>query len=258
MKEAKEKARKNILDIKNLILDILFPKTCFRCGKEGEYLCEDCEGTLDFNRDFYCLCDRQKKILQPGKCPACQNKNLDGLYFPFSYQIPLVKTLIHRFKYSPFVKELARPLSNCLKDYFLLLDKKPDFSDFLILPLPLDKKRLKWRGYNQAEEIAKYFCKDFHLEMRNDILFKVKTTKPQVKLDKKERINNIKEAFLVKNSKVINNRKILLIDDVYTTGSTMEEIAAILKQPSPEEIYRAKEVWGLVIAREELQKTIGR
>lgn len=230
--------------IKNLILEILFPKFCFGCQREGEYLCQDCKSTLDFTTSFYCLCEKPKKIPKPGKCKNCKDKNLDGLYFPFSYKIPLIKNLIHNFKYDPFIKELAKPLADCLKDYFLLLDQRPDFSDFLVLPLPLHKSRLKWRGFNQAAEIGKYFCKNFNLKM-NDVLVKIKKTRPQTELDGKERLENIKGAFLVKNKKLIEDRKILLIDDVYTTGSTMEEAAKILKK------FGAKEVWGLVLAREE-------
>lgn len=234
---------KIISQIKNGILDILFPKICFRCQREGDYLCEDCKATLDFTSGFYCLCEKPNQILRPGRCKNCQNKNLDGLYFPFNYQIPLVKNLIHHFKYEPFIKDLAKTLADCFKDYFSLLDRKPDFSDFLVSSLPLERSRLKWRGYNQAEELAKYFCQYFNLEMRNDILSKIKKTKPQIELRGKERKENIKGAFLVKNKEMIKNRKILLIDDVYTTGSTMEEVAQTLKKAG------AKEVWGLVLAR---------
>lgn len=233
--------------VRDFLLDILFPKICFGCQREGEYLCQDCKAILDFTRDFYCLCQKPKKIPKPGKCRDCQNKNLNGLYFPFNYQIPLVKNLILHFKYEPLVKELAKVLADLLKDYVLILDKKPNFSDFLVLPLPLEKSRLRWRGFNQAEELAKNFCQDFNLEMRNDILFKIKKTKPQMELKGKERFENIKGAFEIKNPEEIRGRKILLIDDVYTTGATMEEAARILKN------FGAKEVWGLVLAREELK-----
>lgn len=215
-------------------------------------MCDDCKATLDFTKDYYCLCEKPRKIQKPGKCRNCQNKNLDGLYFAFNYQIPLVKKLIFHFKYEPFVRELAEYLADLLKDYFLFLEEKPDLSDFLIIPLPLDKNRLKWRGYNQAEELAKYFCRNFNLEMRNDILFKAKKTKPQQGLGKSDRRDNVKGAFLVKDKEAIKNRKILLIDDVYTTGFTMEEAAKILKQQSEAGFSGAKEVWGLVVAREEL------
>lgn len=236
----------NFPQLKNLILDIFFPKICFGCQREGEYLCQDCKAILDFTRDFYCLCQRPKKIPKPGKCKNCQNKNLDGLYFPFNYQQSLIKNLIFHFKYEPhLVKELAKPLANLWKDYFLLLDEKINFSNFLVLPLPLEKSRLKWRGFNQSEELARYFCQNFNLEMRNDVLIKVKKTKFQVNLDEKERRENIKGAFLVENKSTIEGRKILLIDDIYTTGSTLEEAAKILKESG------AKEVWGLVLAREE-------
>lgn len=238
----------NFLELKNFVLEILFPKVCLGCHREGEYLCQDCKAILDFTLNFYCLCQKPKKIPKAGKCPKCQNKNLDGLYFPFNYQQPLIKNLIFHFKYEPnLVKELAEPLANLWEDYFSLLDKKINFSDFLVLPLPLEKNRLRWRGFNQSEELAKYFCQDFNLETRNDILIKVKKTESQVNLDEKERRENIKGAFLVENKEAIEGRKILLIDDVYTTGSTLEEAAKVLKENG------AKEIWGLVLAREEFR-----
>ena len=114
----------------------------------------------------------------------------------------------------------------------------------MVLPLPLTKKRLKWRGYNQARELALYFSREFSLEMRDDILIKIKETLPQTELNRKEREENIRGAFLIKNKSVIKNRKILLIDDVYTTGATLEEAAKTLKGAG------AQKVFGLVIARE--------
>ena len=233
-----------ISKLKELILEILFPRFCFGCQREGEYLCIDCRATLDFTTRFWCLCENPQQIKSPGKCKNCQSKNLDGLYFPFSYQIPLIKELIHYFKYPPFVKDLAKVFSGLIKDYFFLLEEKPDLSDFLVLPLPLTKKRLKWRGYNQARELALYFSREFSLEMRDDILIKIKETLPQTELNKKERKENIRGAFLIKNKSVIKNRKILLIDDVYTTGATLEEAAKTLKGAG------AQKVFGLVIARE--------
>jgi len=238
----------NFSQLKNFVLEIFFPKTCLSCQREEECLCQDCQALLDFNRDFYCLCQRPIKIPRPGKCPKCQNKNLNGLYFPFNYQQPLVKNLISHFKYEPhLVKELAKFLAGCWKNYFLLLEEKPDFSDFLVLPLPLERSRLKWRGFNQSEELARYFCQDFNLEMGNALLIKIKKTESQTSLSEKERQENIKGAFLIKDEKIVKGRKILLIDDVYTTGSTLEEAAKILKKAN------AKEVWGLVLAREELK-----
>ncbi|GAI27128.1 unnamed protein product [marine sediment metagenome] len=109
--------------------------------------------------------------------------------------------------------------------------------------MPLDKKRLKRRGFNQAEEIAKVLSEILDIPLINDALLKIKETLPQVKLSEKDREENIKGIFLCQKPEKIKNKKTLLVDDVYTTGSTMEEAARILKKAG------AKEVWGIAVAR---------
>jgi len=221
---------KKLTRIKNFFLDIFFPKFCFGCKKEGEYLCEDCRATLEILESQY---------------PKCQSKKLNGLYFALLYRNPLIKELIKKFKYEPFVKELGDTLASLILDHFLLIGKNPqkDFAGFLIVPVPLDKSRKKWRGFNQAEEIGKNLAQYLNISLEIDTLIKIKKTALQVNLNRKERQENVKEAFKVKNTQAVKEKKILLVDDVYTTGSTMEECAKVLKKAG------AKEVWGAVIAR---------
>ncbi len=223
--------KKKITRIKDFFLDIFFPKFCFSCKKEGKYLCEDCKATLEISEI---------------QCPKCQSKKLNGLYFALPYKSPLIKELIKKFKYEPFVKELGNTLAFLILDHFLLIEKdfQKDFADFLIIPVPLDKSREKWRGFNQATEIGKRLSKYLNIPLQESVLIKIKKTAPQTNLDKKEREKNVKGAFLIKNGEFLKRRKILLIDDVYTTGSTMEECAKVLKKAG------AEEVWGVVVARE--------
>ncbi len=213
---------------KNLVLDVLFPKFCLSCKKEGEYLCQDCQAMLDIS----------------GFHQKYETRNLSDLYYPISYQNKFIQNLIKKFKYEPFIKELALTLSSLIIEHFKLLDQKPDFNDFILIPLPLAKKRLKWRGYNQAEEIGKYLAQFFQITMITDVLLKIKTTLPQMELAKEKREENIKDAFAIKSPEIIQGKKILLADDVYTTGTTMEECAAILRGAG------AKEIVGIVIARD--------
>jgi len=107
----------------------------------------------------------------------------------------------------------------------------------------LEKRKLKQRGFNQAEEIAKELSSFLKIPLVSDCLTKIKETLPQVELSGKKREENIKGVFLVKNNEKTRGRKVLLVDDVYTTGSTMEEAARVLKTAG------AKEVWGVVVAR---------
>lgn len=217
------------MEIKNFILDLLFPKFCFICQREGSYLCQDCKAILEISQSH------QKY----------ETKTLSDLYFALEYKKSLIKNLIEKFKYQPFVKELAKPLSSLIIDHFQLLENPPPFFEggFILVPVPLEKRKLKWRGFNQAEEIAKELSKFLNSEILNEVLIKIKETPSQVELSEEERRENIKDVFFVKNREKIRQRKILLIDDIYTTGSTMEEAAKILKTAG------AKEIIGIVIAR---------
>jgi len=217
---------------KNFIFDLLFPKFCLSCQREGNYLCEDCQSTLGV------LNTHQKHQTHS---PA---GGLKDLYFALPYQQPLIKNLIKLFKYQPFVKELVIPLTSLIITHFQLIEKSTaDFVNFILVPVPLERKKLKWRGFNQAEEIGKELANFFGIPLITNCLIKIKETLPQVELSDEERRENIKGAFLVKDKELIKNKKILLVDDVYTTGATMEECARVLKKAG------AKEVIGIVIAR---------
>jgi len=212
-------------------LDLFFPKFCFGCQREGSYLCQDCKAILQisgFHRKF-------------------QTENLSDLYFATEYKNPLIKNLIKLFKYEPFVKELAKDLASLIIDHFQLLEKNPPFllsnSELLLIPVPSEKRRLKWRGFNQAEEVGKEIAKFLKIPLFNDVLIKNRETLAQVELSEEERKENVKEVFSCQNPEKIQEKKILLVDDVYTTGSTMKECARVLKKAG------VKEVIGLVIAR---------
>lgn len=219
--------------IKNFLLDVFFPKFCFGCQKEGGYLCPDCKSVLGIS----------------GFHLENRTKNLADLYFALEYKVPLVKNLIQKFKYEPFAREIASDLASLIIEHFRQLEKVPDFlkegKDFLMVAVPLDNRRLRWRGFNQSEEIAKAISKFLEIPLLFDVLLKTKETPPQVALSGRERKENVRGIFLIKDKKLVENKKILLVDDVYTTGSTMEEAARVLKEAG------AKGVIGLAVARAE-------
>lgn len=232
------------MSMKKILLDLFFPRFCVYCQREGDYLCEDCLSILEILQYQYCLCKKPQRLPEAGKCRRCQNLSLNGLYFTLPYQNFFTKKLIHQFKYEPFARELAKPLASIIIAYFNLLEKSLTYyKDFILVPVPLTKKRQRKRGFNQAEEISRELTKLFQISLITDCLFKIKETLPQVELPKSERLKSQKGVFLVKNEEKIKKRKVLLVDDVYTTGSTMEECARVLKMAG------AKEVWGLAIAR---------
>ena len=206
---------------KNSILDLFFPKFCLNCNEEGSYLCQDCFALID--------------ILKTQPDPF--------LYCAALYDNFVVKKLINQFKYEPYIKELAGPLSSLIIAHLLNLEKFPDFRDFVLVPVPLYKKKLKHRGFNQAEELAKELAKFLKIPIIFDALLKIKNTPAQVELKKEQRQENIKGAFLCQKPKIIQGRKILLVDDIYTTGATMQECKKCLKEAG------ADVVLGICVAR---------
>src|SRR4030042_6794048 len=223
--------------IKEAALNLFFPKFCLSCQKEGNYLCQDCFSTLDILEYQYCLCKKAQRLTEGDKCRFCCHKKLNGLYFATDYQNQLLKKLIHQFKYEPYVKELAEPLASLIITHFKLSSKIPQFNQgWILMPIPLSVKREKKRGFNQAKEISKELSRKINLPLVNDTLFKTKETLPQVELEEKSRMENPQGAFAVKNKEYIKDKKILLVDDVYTTGATMEEAARVLKNAGAKEV----------------------
>lgn len=217
--------------IKNLFLDLIFPVQCLNCKKEGEYLCQDCFSLLEIS----------------GFHQKYRTREFSDLYFALPYRNPLIKNLIKLFKYEPFIKELAKTLSSAIIAHFQLLDNPPHFlkggPDFVLVPVPLSKKRERWRGFNQAEELSKELSSFLKIPLISGCLIKETETTPQTELNDEARKENIKNVFSVKEGSLIKNKRIILIDDVYTTGSTMVEAARVLKTAG------AKEIIGIAVAR---------
>ncbi|TSC75962.1 MAG: phosphoribosyltransferase [Parcubacteria group bacterium Gr01-1014_30] len=179
-----------------------------------------------------------------------KSKNLKLLISASPYNNFIVKKLIAQFKYNPFVKDLASTLAGLIIHQFEQTEYPPPLlaksggGQILIIPIPLTRKRLRQRGFNQAEEIGRELSKQLKVPLVNNVLLKTKETMPQVELSKQERIQNVKDVFFCENAEAIKKKTVLLVDDVFTTGSTMEEAARVLKESG------AKEVWGITVARE--------
>jgi len=220
--------------------DLLFPKFCLGCKKEGFWICPECFAKINFFERFSCpICEKR---LPDGKiCENCRRKTkLNRFFSATKYENPLIKEAVLKLKYE-FVKNLAIPLSVPINNFLRQLSFD---SDFLIVPIPLHKSRKRWRGFNQAEEMAKEISKEIKIPMISENLFRVKKTLSQVEMkDHQKRSENMQNAFDIKNPKIFQNKKILLIDDVYTSGATMEECAKMLKGVG------AKEIWGIVVAK---------
>ena len=116
----------------------------------------------------------------------------------------------------------------------------------VFIPIPLHKTKKRKRGFNQSELIAKELSKSLNIPLKTDILVKTKKTQTQTNLTKEQRAENVKNAFIIKNPQSIEGKTVFLVDDVFTTGSTMKECAKTLKKAG------ATYVWGIAVAREPL------
>ncbi len=252
---------------KNFILDLLFPIECLGCGQPGDWLCRECFRKLKLNHSQYCLaCKQENKFGQ--FCKNCSpNYYLDGIWIAGDYDDAVLSKLIKNLKYR-FAKNIAQTLGNFLAIFVrnLINKAKIDKSDLthgvgwrkfekisqspkilfnlknaLLIPVPLHKKRYNWRGFNQAQMIADCLAKNFNLTTNNQLI-RHKHKKAQAKLKEAERKINIQGCFAWQGPK-LDNQQIILIDDVVTTGSTLNECAKVLKKAG------AKKVWGLVVAK---------
>lgn len=248
-------ASKLLTSAKDYLLELLFPIKCAVCEKEtgnkkkNKLVCTDCLKKISPSLDFYCsLCEA--KTIDGKLCFSCRiiisntekNFYLDQLIYPFSYKNPAIQKVIKAFKYR-FIKDLDRPLGRLIISYLDKIKGKIDLKDTVIIPVPLHKRKFNQRGYNQSELIAAEISRYLNIGVINDCLFKIKLTKDQAKLEENKRFGNLKGAFLCAKPWLAAGRKIILLDDVYTTGATMAEAAKVLKEAG------AKEVVGLVIAR---------
>lgn len=233
-----------------LILNILFPVTCLSCEKENEWICKDCSSNIFIQNEHLCgICE---KVNTPDgrTCQKCRNKSsLSALVVATSYKNSFIAKAVHFYKYR-FIPDLHVQLGDLMAKALQKSDLPlPD----IIVPVPLHSRRLRWRGFNQSELLAKYISlnllPDTEIRVDEKILIRKKYTSPQMKIGSyHHRKQNIQGAFLVTNPEKIKNKTILLIDDIATTGSTIFECARILKESGAKEIYAA------VIARQEMKK----
>ena len=228
-------------------LDLIFPVRCIGCGKFGNYVCRGCLRTISIKKNFECIgCKRNTPFGQT--CFLCAKTNLiDQLLIVADYKNPLVEKTLKFLKYK-FISDLERPLSVLIKKYLKWLTLEKKFNVFeanpLLVPVPLHPKRLNWRGFNQSELLAKELAGTFQMEMANDTIERTINSTPQADIkEREERLKNLNGIFRIKNGIRITGREILLIDDVCTTGATLNECAKVLKANG------ALKVIALVIAR---------
>lgn len=223
------------------LLDLLFPVSCQSCGGEGEYLCLTCQGRLEPPPARCLACGKTSPVGQIHLQCRSRDAHLAGLLVAADYHSEAVRNLIWYFKYSA-VRGIADTLSQLLVDHLARLDLLDYFQSATVIPVPLYRKKLKQRGYNQAALLAEGVAKRLNCQYL-PILEKTKPTVRQVDLPREARFLNVTGSFAAIPLPSLGERKILLVDDVATTGATLNECAKVLAEQG------AGETWALVVAR---------
>lgn len=228
------------------VLDFIYPKRCVVCKKLGNYICENCFVKLSFDASSLCLvCD--KPSFNNLTHPICRKKyTIDGCFSAISYN-KIVQKLIYSFKYKPYLSDLENTLTELFYESIIQnenFQKLIADGGWFMVPIPLSEVKLRKRGYNQSEILAKALSKKFKNQTYN-LLKRIRDTKTQFKLSKNDREKNMKGIFaIVKSKSSILNQNIFLVDDIVTTGATLKEAAKALKRNG------AKKVFGLTLARD--------
>jgi ComF family protein len=225
--------------LKREALDLLFPKWCIGCGREGDFICASCRKLLA--RLLPPLCPRCGRPQPEGSlCSNCLSwpAATAGIRAPFRFE-GLIRSAIHQLKYRN-LRALSQTLAGFLGDY---LAASP-LPATVLVPVPIHARRLKERGYNQSQLLAQELAKLSGLPLADDCLIRRRPALPQARTETvAERRNNVAGAFACRD-RSLKDEAVLLIDDVATSGATLDACAAALKEAG------ASSVWGLTLARE--------
>ena len=228
-----------LVELKRIALDLLFPQWCLGCGREGELICPSCRRALP--KIMPPLCPRCGQPQASGTlCPTCisSQPEIDGTRSPFRFELT-VRKAIHQLKYNN-LRAVAEPLAELLNS-FLATNPMPAE---VVVPVPLHQKRERERGYNQSHLLCRELGKLAKLPVVAGCLIRERHAPPQARTTTvAERKNNVANAFTCRDHRLAG-KQVLLIDDVATSGATLNACATALKASG------ASSVWGLVLARE--------
>ncbi len=228
-----------LVKFRGVALDFIFPKWCVGCGSAGGFLCSNCRKTLPRIASPVCpRCGRPQA--EASLCSGCIEGlvNLDGIRSPFRFE-NTVRQAVHRLKYDN-LRALAKPLAELLHDYVELCPVPGE----VLVPVPLHRKRLRERGYNQSGLLARELGRMMGLPVVDNCLTRERHNPPQARTSNvEERRQNVLDLFSCRDRR-LSNKKVILIDDVATSGATLDSCASTLKQSG------AASVWALVLARE--------
>lgn len=220
------------------VLQLLFPRRCPVCDGIvrlfGEKICPECLPKLKVVASPWCMRCGKKLSEEREFCSDCKRREHKYDRARTLYEYTCVAPAIYRFKYGGrqeygefFGEEMGRYLGD------FILKVRPD----VIVPVPLHRRKRKDRGYNQAACLARALGRNLNLPVDEDFVKRVKNTVPMKRLNPAERQNNLKKAFIIGRNDVKLYDRIILVDDIYTTGTTLDEIAALLKEHGVSKVY---------------------
>lgn len=235
---------KSLQKIQNLLhnkfwrfIDWVLPPTCPGCGIEGELICDDCESKIERIVGRTCKYCGQS-VTGSLICGVCRQENHSfDAYRGYGYYTGVLRDAILRLKYGNDIG-IARHLASYLENVVLSTDW--DFD--IVVPIPLSPNKLEERSYNQASRLAKPLAASLDKPFKPETLSRIRETSSQVGLDKQSRLENVRDAFRA-DSRLAKGYSFLLVDDVYTTGATLESAASELK------ISGATRVYALTLAK---------
>lgn len=208
------------------LIRLIYPAKCMVCDAVLNedtylYLCEPCKNNLP--------------RYQKGFFKSMQMPYLDGIFAAFYYSEG-IKNAIHSMKFKSHPR-LAQTMVSLICDEMFKHKPVPDFD--LIVPVPMHPKKKRQRGYNQAELLANEIARILNKDVCGDILIKIQNTTAQIQLKREDRLMNLKSAFVINDSIIKNNSygRVLLVDDVLTTGTTVSTCAKILKENGFPSVY---------------------
>ncbi|ODC01154.1 hypothetical protein A3197_01330 [Candidatus Thiodiazotropha endoloripes] len=227
----------------DLLLKHIYPQNCLLCGADADHrrrFCDPCYQSLPFNRH---ACPRCALPLPPDaaaetRCGACLNSELPyaSCQTALRYEAPS-NHLIAQLKFRHQL-HLTIPLARLIIDRLGELQNPPD----LLLPMPLHQQRMRQRGFNQAQELARVVAKHYRIPLEDRLVKRTRNTKAQSDLNERLRRNNLRHAFRVYGS--LRGSRVAILDDVITTGSTINEMSKALKRCGAAEIT----VWAVARA----------
>lgn len=225
-------------------IDFFFPQSCLGCGKVGDFICFRCSKKL--SRLLPPICQRCGRSESSGMyCRECwgTHNHIHSIRSVFVFE-GIIRRAVHEFKYRN-LRSMAVCLSQYMADYFVEYELVAD----VLLPVPMHENRLQRRGYNQSELLAGQLSGMISVPVRGDLIRRVRDNKPQARTTRvEERRSNMENAFTCISNEV-SGKDIIIIDDVCTSGATLEACAAALK------LKGANQISGFTLAREIYQRS---